>query len=224
MDELRHTRFDSSHHRLRTHRVDLDPHVRFLSFIQNRSEIFHLLGSGARPGCERHLPDELDAKPGEPPHFGSRIFRRVAGKIDSSGGNDARPLDGAFIDVLLEREIAFGRTAAGEHGRVSGVEQLLHLLFLIRPGVDVAMRINETRHRRQAPRVDCLHSGHIGRTGRHRSNPAAANHDGSLIDDIPVTDNDPRIRDHDILRCKRPQAAQQAGTNETNKDRQSFHR
>ena len=83
----------------------------------------------------------------------------AVGQIHAPGRDDARSLDDAFLDMVLERQVPFRRTAAGQDRRVSGIEQLLHLLFLIGSGIDVAVAVDESRHGGHAPPIDGLDAG-----------------------------------------------------------------
>ena len=78
------------------------------------------------------------------------ISGRVVGQPNLPGRNDARAVDDALLDVIAERDVAVGRTAAGEDRRVAGFELRLHLRLLVGPGVDVPVRIDEPGHRRHA--------------------------------------------------------------------------
>src|SRR6266571_2463333 len=114
--------------------------------------------------------------------------------------------------MVLEGQVPFSRTAAGQDGRISGVEKLLHLLLLIRSSVDVAVSVNEPRHCTHAPCVDSLHPGNAG-AGRNRRDPAAPNDDRTLIDHVTVTNNDPRVGDDQILGRETSDATEAPGEN-----------
>ena len=109
------------------------------------------------------------------------------------------PLMTPLLDVIAQRDVAFSRAAARKNRRVAGVEQRLHLRFFVRPGVDVAMRVDEPGDRRQAASVD-------RRAGGRGGAPAAADTirpPRTTIDPASmhraVGDDDPRVGDGEVL-------------------------
>src|SRR5437762_2220699 len=119
---------------------------------------------------------------------------RAGLQVEPARRDDPRSPDDALVDVIAKRDVAFGRTAARQDRRVARVEQRLHLLFFVRPGVDVAMGVDESGDGREAARVDGL-TGRRRRSGGRRYDSAAAHDDRALSDDGPVADDDPRVRD-----------------------------
>src|SRR5439155_24272227 len=125
--------------------------------------------------------------------------------------------------MVLECQVSFGRTAPGQDRRISGVEKLLHLLFLIRSGVDVAVTVDEPRHCTHALCIDGLRTGSVGATGRNRGDPAAPDNDRPLIDHVTVTNDDPRVGDHKVLGRETLDTTEAPGKNKERKDKYSFH-
>src|SRR5262249_11970499 len=107
--------------------------------------------------------------------------------------------------------------------RVSGIKQLLHLLLLIGPGIDVTVRVDEARHRCHAARIDGLHARNGCAACRYRSEFPAANNNRPLIDHAAVTDDDSRIRDHKILCREIPDATQAPKESQRSKGNRSLH-
>jgi hypothetical protein len=199
MNQFRHSGFDGSHHRLRAHRMNLNPDSGLFGFIENGSKIFHLFRGRSRFRSQRHLADVFDAQPGKPSNFGAGFLWGVVCKINSAGWDDAWTLDKTFLNVVSQRDVAFGRTTTGKYRRVTGVEQLLHLLFFIRSGVDVAVTVDKPGYGAHALRIDRLDTGHVGTPGRNGSDAASANDNRSCVDHVAVTNNDPRVGNDEIL-------------------------
>src|SRR5262249_43901762 len=135
---------------------------------------------------------------------GPRLLRSIVRDVDSAGGYNARPLDETFLDVVSKRDVSFCRTATRQHRRITCIEQFLHLLLLIRAGIDVPMAIDETRHRRHSMHIDRLPPVRVRTAGADRNQLPATNDDRTAIDHGSITDDDPRVRDHQVLRREIP--------------------
>ena len=130
-----------------------------------------------------------------------RIRRHVVVEPQRAGRDDARTVDLTLLDVIAQRDVAFRRAAAGEHRRVSRLEKILHLLLLVRPGVDVAMGVDEARQRGHAFRVDRLQPLRIRGALPRRHDLSAADDDRPRRNHGAVADDDARVRDGDVLRA-----------------------
>ena len=88
--------------------------------------------------------------------------------------DDARSVDERPTRCDPERDVAVRRTAAREDGRVAGFELGLHLRLLVGAGIDVPVRIDESRHRGHALGVDgpAARGGWRAGAPRKRSCPA----------------------------------------------------
>src|SRR5262249_42107003 len=108
-------------------------------------------------------------------------------------------VDHAFLDVLPESDVSFGRTASGKDRRVAGFEKCLHLGLLVGSGIDVPVSVNEPGHRRHALGID----GRTTRGGqpawRHRNDFARAYHNRPAIYYRSISDNDASISDRKVL-------------------------
>ena len=98
--------------------------------------------------------------------------------------------------MLLEAQVAFGRTASGQDRGVAGIKKLLHLLLFTRSGVHMTMTVDESRHCRHAVRIDGLDPRNIRCPPGHRGKPPISNDDGAAVDDSAVPDNDSGVRDY----------------------------
>src|SRR5437870_1282457 len=125
--------------------------------------------------------------------------------------------------MVLEGQVPFGRTAPGQDRRISGVEKLLHLLLLIRSGVDVAVSVDKPRHCAHAFCIDGLHTGNVGGAGRNRADPTAPNDDRTLIDHVTVTNDDPSGGENQILGHKISDTSEPPTENNHLKAKDSFH-
>src|SRR5262249_4664117 len=149
------------------------------------------------------LADKLHTERREPAHLRSNRVGRAAGQIEPARRDDSRSLDDAFVDVIPQREVTLGRTAAGENRRVAGVEQRLHLLLLVRAGVDVPMRVDEAGTRGQTTAVDRLAAAAARRARSGARDAASAHEDETLVDDRAVADDDANVGDGEVLGADR---------------------
>src|SRR4029450_7725200 len=223
MNELADTRVNGGHHGLWTDGMDLDPHAGLLRFVHHGSEIFQFFGRRSRLWCERLLADELDSQCREPLHFRASHFGSVVRQIHTAGRNDARSLDDAFLDMVPEGQISFCGSTARQDRRVAGVEKLLHLLLLIGTGVDVPMGIDESRQGSGAARIDGLQSGNIRGAGRDGNDPSPSDDDRSLIDPRAVANNNPYVRDREVLPRKTRDSGEARCPRDQDEDKASIH-
>jgi hypothetical protein len=105
--------------------------------------------------------------------------------------------------MLAQRQVAVAGAAARQDRRVPGFELALHLRLLLGPRVDVPVRVDETRHRAHAARVDDLTGGPRGCARGDRLDPATAHDDRAALDDGTVADDDVGVGDREVLRRER---------------------
>ena len=146
-----HQPFDAGvsggHGGLPAHRMHLHHHAHLAGFVVDRAQHCHFLLVGPRKRGQRDLAGELDTKGGQPAHFGAGFVGTLVQR-HPAGRNDAWAVDQPLIDMVTQRDVAVSRAAARQYRGVSGFQQRLHLRFFFGPGIDVAMGVDEARHRR----------------------------------------------------------------------------
>ena len=199
--EVFHAGVDGRHHGLRAHGVDLHARARLLRFVEQHAQVLHFLRRGTGLRRQRDLADPFHAELRDRLSFRADFVRRAVREIEARRRNDARAADHAFIDVVAQRDVAFGRAAARQDRRVACVEQRLHFLLLVRARVHVTVRVDEAGQGAHAVRVDRL--GRVRRGGADRRDLAAADQDRAPFDDGAVADDDAHIIDGEILCAQR---------------------
>ena len=185
--------------------MDLNHHAGLLPLVHDGLEHLDLLSRRSGYRSQGDLARKLDPHGGHFSYFGAGRFRGVIVQSQDARRDDARSVDEAGLDVIPERDVAVGRTAAGQDGRVAGLELSLHLRLLVGSGIDVAVRIDEPGHRRHPFGVDGPAAGGGRPARRHRHDLSRTDHDRSAFDDGAVGADDPGIGDREVLRGERRQ-------------------
>ena len=129
--QQRHARLHRGHHRARAHGMHLHHHAGLLRFVDHRAKHFQFLLARAGHRRQRDFAGELDALRGHRADCRA-AFVGCASQVDALGGNDARSVDHAAVDVVSQRDVAVAGPAARENRRVAGLELRLHLRFFHR--------------------------------------------------------------------------------------------
>jgi hypothetical protein len=145
-----HTGVDGGDHRRGADGMDVDLHANLGCFVDHRLENLNFLRGRSRLGRERDLAGVLDTLGGHGADCGPRLFGSAL-QVDAFRWNDAGAVDHSRLDVIPQRKAAVTRSAARQDGRVPGLQQRLHLGFLVGTGIDVLVGIDETRQRASCP-------------------------------------------------------------------------
>ena len=178
------------------------------AFVEHGAQGLELLLARARHRRQRDLARVLDAHRRHLADLLARRLRRVVREPHRARRDDPRAVDHALLDVVTQRDVAFGRAAAREHRRVAGLEEPLHLRLLFGTRVDVLVRVDEPRHRRHSLRVDRLTGLLRRRAGRDGRDLAAAHDDRAALDHRAVADDDPGVSDREVLGSERRDSAE----------------
>jgi len=107
-----------------------------------------------------------------------------------------------------QRQILLCRSAAGQHRRRPRFEQRAHLFGV--EVVHVLVAVDIARNGGQTRAVDDGQPLRVCRTGTHRSNLAAPNHNRARLDHGTGPHHDPDVRDRDVLSVRNSRERQQS--------------
>lgn len=224
-----HTSVHGCEHGLRADRVDHDQDAGLLALVDDRSKVFQLRGR-RRLRVDVFLADEFDPERGEPAQLRACLLRGPLAQIDLRGGNDTRPLELARIDSPFELEVSFGRAAASEQRRVSGLEELLHALcgLILQPLIrvaadDVTMSVDEAGHQRHAARVDRPRVRWARRSRADRRDAATPDDHGAGLDDRAVAHQDAGVGNDKVLGGQIRRGHETTKTRQAGKGSERFH-
>src|SRR6185437_5376747 len=200
----------------------------FFRFVHEGFEDFNLFG--LRIVAKSFFADEMDSHRGEFADLGTGLVRGNVSYTDAFGWDDARAFEFAGIDFLLELQYSRDRATAREHGGVTRIEEILHILnglglqilFRIAPH-EVMVTIDEARNRGHAMGINGLHAGSVWRASGNGDNLSAASDDGAILNYVAVAHDDADVGDSQVLRCEMRGTAHARKENQRDKNKKSLH-
>src|SRR5580693_10591006 len=170
--------------------MDLDHNANLLRLVDDGPENLQFFFGRPWDGSKGYFARKLDSHVGHFPYLSASRFRSVIVQPQGAGGDNARSIDDALLDVIPERDVSFRRTAPGQYGRVTGFEKSLHLRLFIGSGIDVPMSIDEAGHGGHAFGVNGLPARRGRFARRHGNDFSCAHYDRAALYNSAVCADD----------------------------------